>query len=116
MTASDRFELFSFWRTSATYRVRVAFNLKGVAPREHNVNLDAGEQRSEAFLKVNPMGAIPALVDHGPGQSSAPLTQRRRPRSHVERGHRLAALEREARLLGCPRVDAARARAVASGR
>ena len=75
MTHSDRFELFSFWRTSATYRVRVAFNLKGLAPREHNVNLDAGEQRSEAFLKINPMGAIPALVDHGPGQSRAPLTQ-----------------------------------------
>ena len=75
MTASDRFELFSFWRTSATYRVRVAFNLKGVAPQERNVNLDAGEQRSEAFLKINPMGAIPALVDHDSGHSSAPLTQ-----------------------------------------
>ena len=29
MTNTARFELFSFWRTSATYRVRVAFNLKG---------------------------------------------------------------------------------------
>ncbi len=75
MTDSPRFELFSFWRTSATYRVRVAFNLKGVSPQEHNVNLDAGEQRGEAFLKINPMGAIPALVDHGPGQPSTPLTQ-----------------------------------------
>ena len=34
MTDPDRFELFSYWRTSATYRVRVAFNLKGVKPRE----------------------------------------------------------------------------------
>ena len=75
MTSSARFELFSFWRTSATYRVRVAFNLKGVTPQDHNVNLDTGEQRGEAFLKVNPMGAIPALVDHGPGQSQTPLTQ-----------------------------------------
>ena len=75
MTASDRFELFAFWRTSATYRVRVAFNLKGVSPQEHNVNLDVGEQRGEAFLKINPMGAIPALVDHEPGQSHTPLTQ-----------------------------------------
>lgn len=75
MTSSARFELFSFWRTSATYRVRVAFNLKGVTPQEHNINLDAGEQRSEAFLKLNPMGAIPALVDHGPGRSTTPLTQ-----------------------------------------
>ena len=75
MTDPARFELYSFWRTSATYRVRVAFNLKGVQPQEHNVNLDAGEQRSEAFLKINPMAAIPALVDRGAGQPSAPLTQ-----------------------------------------
>ncbi len=75
MTNTARFELFSFWRTSATYRVRVAFNLKGVTPHEHNINLDAGEQRGEAFLKINPMGAIPALVDHGPGQPQTPLTQ-----------------------------------------
>jgi maleylacetoacetate isomerase len=75
MTDPTRFELFSFWRTSATYRVRVAFNLKGVQPQERNVNVDGGEHRSEAYLKINPMGAIPALVDHGPGQSATPLTQ-----------------------------------------
>ena len=75
MTDSARFELYSFWRTSATYRVRVAFNLKGVQPQEHTIDLDAGEQRSQAFLKVNPMAAIPALVDRGAGQSPVPLTQ-----------------------------------------
>lgn len=75
MTDPARFELFSYWRTSATYRVRVAFNLKGVPPQEHNVDIDAGEQRSEAFLKINPMGAIPALIDRGAGQSATTLTQ-----------------------------------------
>jgi maleylacetoacetate isomerase len=75
MTDQPRFELYSFWRTSATYRVRVAFNLKGVPTNEVNINLDSGEQRSEAFLKINPMGGIPALIDHGVGQSNAPLTQ-----------------------------------------
>jgi len=75
MTDAARFELFSFWRTSATYRVRVAFNLKGASPQEHNVDIDAGEQRSEAFLKINPMGAIPALLDRADGASSLPLTQ-----------------------------------------
>ena len=75
MSDTARFELFSFWRTSATYRVRVALNLKGVQALEHNVNLDAGEQRSDAFLKINPMGAIPALIDRSPGQSETPLTQ-----------------------------------------
>ena len=75
MTAPARFELYSFWRTSATYRVRVAFNLKGVQPHERNVNLDTGEQRGEAFLKINPLGAIPALLDNDAGASAAPITQ-----------------------------------------
>ena len=75
MTQDARFELFSFWRTSATYRVRVALDLKGVPRQERNVNLDAGEQRSEAFLKINPLGAIPALIDHEAGPVGTPLTQ-----------------------------------------
>jgi maleylacetoacetate isomerase len=75
MAEPARFELFSYWRTSATYRVRVAFNLKGVQPQEHNVDLDAGEQRSEAFLKINPLGAIPALIERSGGRTREPLTQ-----------------------------------------
>ncbi|HSW18715.1 MAG TPA: maleylacetoacetate isomerase [Ramlibacter sp.] len=71
MTACDTFELYAFWRTSATFRVRVALNLKGLQANEHIVNLDAGEQRSEAFLKINPLGAIPALICDG----QPPLTQ-----------------------------------------
>jgi maleylacetoacetate isomerase len=75
MTDHYRFELFSYWRTSATYRVRVAFNLKGVKPRETDVDIDAGRQHDPAFRKINPLGAIPALIDHGDGQSHVPLTQ-----------------------------------------
>jgi maleylacetoacetate isomerase/maleylpyruvate isomerase len=75
MTDSDRYELFSYWRTSATYRVRVAFNLKGVRPRETDVDIDAGQQHGEAFRKINPLGGIPALIDHGEGQSHVPMTQ-----------------------------------------
>ena len=65
------FELYAYWRTSATYRVRVALNLKGLTAHERIVNLDAGEQRDPAFLKISPLGAIPALVVEG----QAPLTQ-----------------------------------------
>lgn len=71
MTTLPTFELYAFWRTSATYRVRVALNLKGLAAQERIVNLDAGEQRGQEFLKINPLGAIPALVEAG----HAPLTQ-----------------------------------------
>jgi maleylacetoacetate isomerase len=71
MADKPDFELYGFWRTSATYRVRVALNLKGLAAHEHFIDLDAGDQRSEAFLKINPLGAIPALIEEG----HPPLTQ-----------------------------------------
>jgi maleylacetoacetate isomerase len=74
MSDKTRFELYAFWRTSATYRARVALNIKGLEASEHFVNIDAGEQRSEAFLRINPLGAIPALIDREAGQAP-PITQ-----------------------------------------
>jgi maleylacetoacetate isomerase len=74
MSGKPRFELFAYWRTSATYRVRVALALKGLEAEERFVDIDAGEHRSEAFLRINPLGAIPALIDRE-FPDAPPLTQ-----------------------------------------
>ncbi len=71
MSESAAFELYAFWRTSATYRVRVALNLKGLRAQEHFVNPDAGETRSDAYLRLNPLAAIPTFVVPG----HPPMTQ-----------------------------------------
>jgi maleylacetoacetate isomerase len=71
MSEQTQFDLFAFWRSSAAFRVRVALNLKGLSAHEQNIDLDAGEQRSDAFLKISPLGSIPALVQEG----REPLTQ-----------------------------------------
>ena len=56
-------KLYSYFRSSTSYRVRIAMHLKGIDFETVPVNLLKNEQRDEAFLKVNPFGGVPALVD-----------------------------------------------------
>jgi maleylacetoacetate isomerase len=57
--------LYSFFRSSAAYRVRIALNLKGVDYETVAVNLASGAHRTPEFLAVNPQATIPTLDDDG---------------------------------------------------
>jgi len=57
--------LHDYFRSSASYRVRIGLNLKGVAYRCHMVNIVAGEQQDATFQAVNPQGFVPALEIDG---------------------------------------------------
>ena len=62
--------LHDYWRSSASYRVRICLNLKGVPYDSVPVNLLAGDQTSDANRAINPQGFVPTLVVDG-----RPLTQ-----------------------------------------
>ncbi|MCB1857969.1 MAG: maleylacetoacetate isomerase [Gammaproteobacteria bacterium] len=54
-------ELYSYFRSSAAYRVRIALHLKGLDYRYRSVNLLQEEEASAEYLAVNPQGLVPAL-------------------------------------------------------
>jgi maleylacetoacetate isomerase len=56
-------KLYTYWRSLATFRVRIALNLKGIAYDTVAIDLDAGDQCAVGFKAVNPQMAIPALVE-----------------------------------------------------
>ena len=57
--------LYTFFRSSAAFRVRIALNLKGLAYEPAFVHLAKGEQHKAEYLALNPQGLVPALVDEG---------------------------------------------------
>ena len=60
-------KLYGFWRSLATYRVRVALALKGLDADPVSIDLLKGNQHEAAYKSVNPQGVVPALVvDDGP--------------------------------------------------
>ncbi|WP_297108752.1 maleylacetoacetate isomerase [uncultured Devosia sp.] len=57
-----------YFRSSAAWRCRIAFNLKGIAPDETrfvHLRRNGGEQKSAAYLALNPQGLVPALETDG---------------------------------------------------
>jgi len=65
--------LHGYWRSSASYRVRIALNWKGIEAAAHNIDLRIGAHHAPDYLALNPQGLVPSLED-GPlllGQSLA---------------------------------------------
>lgn len=57
--------LYDYWRSSASYRLRIAFNLAGLPYRSVPVDLTKGEHLSEAHAALNPQRLVPVAVIDG---------------------------------------------------
>lgn len=55
--------LYSYWRSSAAYRVRIALVLKGLSFETAAIELRRGDQHGAAYRQINPQGLVPFLVD-----------------------------------------------------
>jgi maleylpyruvate isomerase len=62
---STTLTLHGYFRSTASYRVRIALNLKGVPYTNEFHNLRKGEQRAPNYLRLNPQGLVPALEVEG---------------------------------------------------
>ena len=59
-------KLYSYWRSSTSYRVRAALNLKQLEYELVTIDLLAGDQKSESYMALNPSAGVPTLeLDDG---------------------------------------------------
>ena len=57
--------LYDYWKSSASYRIRIALNLKGIAYESRQIDLTKGEQTSADNMARNPQGLVPQLIIDG---------------------------------------------------
>ena len=67
MSGSPELALYTYFRSSAVFRVRIALNLKGLKPELRPIHLlkEGGQQHSDAYKRVNPQQLVPCLVSDG---------------------------------------------------
>src|SRR5437870_7362971 len=59
-----RMKLHGYFRSSASYRVRIALDIKGLSAEHLPHHLRKGEQREPSYLAINPQGLVPTLQDN----------------------------------------------------
>lgn len=65
-------KLFTYWRSQAAFRVRIALGLKGLRTEKVSLDLLAGDQFAADYHKLNPEGVVPTLIDD---DGAPPLVQ-----------------------------------------
>ena len=73
----DKLTLYSFWRSQASYRVRIALSLKGSSAELRTIDLLKGEQHHEDYRAINPEGLVPALIE-GDEAAARPVARHHR--------------------------------------
>ena len=56
-------KLYTYYRSQASFRVRIAMNLKGIAHEDSYLHLEKGDQFDPAYRALNPQMVVPTLID-----------------------------------------------------
>ena len=101
----DMLTLYTYFRSSAAYRVRIALGLKGLPYDSHAVHLvkDGGQQHTSAYRALNPQALVPSLET---ADGAATLTQSLAIMEYLEEAYPQAPALLPADLLGRARVRA----------
>jgi maleylacetoacetate isomerase len=59
----EEMKLYTYYRSQASFRVRTALNLKGIAREDSFLHLEKGDQFADAYRAVNPQMVVPTLID-----------------------------------------------------
>jgi maleylpyruvate isomerase len=56
-------KLYTYYRSQASFRVRIALNLKGIVREDSFLHLEKGDQFADAYRAINPQMVVPTLID-----------------------------------------------------
>jgi glutathione S-transferase len=56
-------KLYTYYRSQASFRVRIALNLKGIAREDSFLHLEKGDQFAAAYRAINPQMVVPTMID-----------------------------------------------------